>query len=206
MLVYLNIRILVALRKLRQRLRTSQQSKDDNLAFILISTVIMFFFCHLPRYQDMIINQYLAIYPRLVVKMYEAGTIHSVLGCRERGQNITPLWLLYLTQSVQLGMVGLWLEYFLVFSLLFWGCECIYQLPNILLCRTVVQNNNTQTAGVRNNFPVIRPGQLGTLSHYIKCLLGNSVRHCFTHLTRHPSIFMPIMINVVRNQLYLLQM
>jgi len=55
-LVYLNIRILVALRKLRQRLRTSQQSKDDNLAFILISTVIMFFFCHLPRYQDIINN------------------------------------------------------------------------------------------------------------------------------------------------------
>ena len=50
-LVYLNIRILLTMRKLRQRLRTSQQSKDDNLAFILISTVIMFFFCHLPRYQ-----------------------------------------------------------------------------------------------------------------------------------------------------------
>jgi len=37
--------------------------------------------------------------------MYEAGTIHSVLGCRESAQDKTPLWLLYLTQAVQLGMV-----------------------------------------------------------------------------------------------------
>ena len=34
--------------KMRER-RISQQSKDLNLAIILISTVIMFFFCHLPR-------------------------------------------------------------------------------------------------------------------------------------------------------------
>jgi len=51
--------------------------------------------------------------------MYEAGTIHSVLGCRERGQNITPLWLLYLTQSVQLGMVGMMAILHRVFSLFF---------------------------------------------------------------------------------------
>merc|ERR1711892_396659 len=107
LLMFLNLRILISLRKLKSRLssqhrvmnpdkvkmrerRISQQSKDINLAIVLISTVIMFFFCHLPR---------------LVTSIYEAANIHSILDCREKGQDKTPLWFMYVTAAVQLLMV-----------------------------------------------------------------------------------------------------
>eukprot|EP00092_Neocalanus_flemingeri_P014437 GFUD01015576.1.p1 GENE.GFUD01015576.1~~GFUD01015576.1.p1 ORF type:complete len:498 (+),score=105.88 GFUD01015576.1:152-1645(+) len=106
-LMFLNLRILISLKRLRSRLnvscsgvnpdkakmrerRVTQQSRDLNLAIVLISTVIMFFFCHLPR---------------LVTSIYEAANIHSILDCREKGQDKTPLWFMYVTAAVQLLMV-----------------------------------------------------------------------------------------------------
>jgi len=106
-LLFLNIRILISLRNLRSRLsanftgcnpdkakqrerRLNQQSRDLNLAIVLISTVVMFFFCH---------------FPRLVTSIYEAANIHSILDCREKGQDKTPLWFMYVTAAVQLLMV-----------------------------------------------------------------------------------------------------
>jgi len=109
-LVFLNLRILSSLRSLRCRLeigktvtngssttseklrerRATQQSRDCNLAIILISTVVMFFLCHLPR---------------VVTSIYEAANIHSILDCREKGRDKTPIWFMYITNAVQLLMV-----------------------------------------------------------------------------------------------------
>jgi len=108
-LIFLNLRILSSLRSLRCRLeigktvtngsttseklrerRATQQSRDCNLAIILISTVVMFFLCHLPR---------------VVTSIYEAANIHSILDCRDKGRDKTPIWFMYITNAVQLLMV-----------------------------------------------------------------------------------------------------
>jgi len=108
-LIFLNLRILSSLRSLRCRLeigktvtngsstteklrerRATQQSRDCNLAIILVSTVVMFFLCHLPR---------------VVTSIYEAANIHSILDCREKGRDKTPIWFMYITNAVQLLMV-----------------------------------------------------------------------------------------------------
>merc|ERR1711953_1246852 len=108
-LVYLNIRILISLRNLRSRLnmryqdennpvkekfremRANQQSRDLNLAIVLISSVLMFLCCHTPR---------------LVTSIYEAANIHSILHCRDRKKDKTPLWFMYVTATVQFLMVA----------------------------------------------------------------------------------------------------
>jgi len=111
-LIFLNLRILSSLRSLRCRLdtgktstngsttittsdklrerRATQQSRDCNLAIILVSTVVMFFLCHLPR---------------VVTSIYEAANIHSILDCRDKGRDKTPIWFMYITNAVQLLMV-----------------------------------------------------------------------------------------------------
>jgi len=111
-LIFLNLRILSSLRSLRCRLETgktstngsttittsdklrerraTQQSRDCNLAIILVSTVVMFFLCHLPR---------------VVTSIYEAANIHSILDCRDKGRDKTPIWFMYITNAVQLLMV-----------------------------------------------------------------------------------------------------
>ena len=38
---------------------------------------------------------------RLLTSVYEAVQIHSILYCRERGKDLTPLWFLYLMSVVQ---------------------------------------------------------------------------------------------------------
>jgi len=110
-LLYLNIRILISLRNLRSRLniryqdsqacnpvkvklremRANQQSRDFNLAVVLITSVVMFLFCHAPR---------------LITSVYEAANIHSILHCREKGRDKTPLWFMYVTATVQFLMVA----------------------------------------------------------------------------------------------------
>jgi len=108
-LVYLNIRILISLRNLRSRLnmryqdennpvkekfremRANQQSRDVNLALVLISTVLMFLCCHTPR---------------LITSIYEAANIHSILHCRDKKKDKTPLWFMYITATVQFLMVA----------------------------------------------------------------------------------------------------
>ena len=37
--------------------------------------------------------------------MYEATNIHSILECKEKGRDKTPLWFMYVTAAVQLLMV-----------------------------------------------------------------------------------------------------
>merc|ERR1711963_466977 len=108
-LVYLNIRILISLRNLRSRLnvryhtennpvkekfremRANQQSRDLNLAIVLISSVLMFLCCHTPR---------------LITSIYEAANIHSILHCRDKSKDKTPLWFMYITATVQFLMVA----------------------------------------------------------------------------------------------------
>ena len=83
--------------KLRER-RATQQSRDCNLAIILISTVVMFFLCHLPRVVTRLVfftllwspshhrhhGQHI-IFTNSIFSIYEAANIHSILDCRERG-------------------------------------------------------------------------------------------------------------------------
>ena len=80
--------ILVKMREMR----ATQQSRDLNLAIVLISSVVMFLCCHIPR---------------LITSVYEAANIHSILHCREQGMDKTPLWFMYVTATVQLLMVRL---------------------------------------------------------------------------------------------------
>ena len=47
----------------------------------------------------------LATVVRLVTSMYELVSIHHVLECREQGQDLTPLWVMYATSATQLSMV-----------------------------------------------------------------------------------------------------
>ena len=74
-----------------REMRASQQSRDLNLAIVLISSVVMFLCCHIPR---------------LITSVYEAANIHSILHCRELGKDKTPLWFMYVTATVQLLMVS----------------------------------------------------------------------------------------------------
>ena len=73
-----------------REMRASQQSRDLNLAIVLISSVVMFLICHIPR---------------LITSIYEVVNIHSILHCREQGKDKTPLWFIYVTATVQLLMV-----------------------------------------------------------------------------------------------------
>lgn len=70
---------------IRER-RLRQQNKECNLTIVLLSTVIMFFVCHLPR---------------ILTSVHEAVNIQNILGCREKGRDLTPLWLLYIMALVQ---------------------------------------------------------------------------------------------------------
>ena len=74
-----------------REMRASQQSRDLNLAIVLISSVVMFLCCHIPR---------------LITSVYEVANIHSILHCREQGKDKTPLWFMYVTANVQLLMVS----------------------------------------------------------------------------------------------------
>ena len=49
----------------------------------------------------------MCVFCRLVLSIYEAATIHSILGCRERGLDKTPLWFMIATAAVQLLMVSI---------------------------------------------------------------------------------------------------
>ena len=42
---------------------------------------------------------------RLVTSIYEATNIHSILDCRDKRMDNTPLWFMYVTATVQLLMV-----------------------------------------------------------------------------------------------------
>ena len=42
---------------------------------------------------------------RLVTSVYEAAHIGSILTCRDRGMDNTPLWYMFVTAAVQLLMV-----------------------------------------------------------------------------------------------------
>ena len=65
----------------------SQQPRDANLATVLVSTVCMFFFCHAPRYRNILnLPMKIRISCRLVTSIYEAANIHSILDCRDKGQ------------------------------------------------------------------------------------------------------------------------
>ena len=48
----------------------------------------------------------LATVVRLVTSMYELVSIHAILECREQGQDLTPLWVMYATSATQLTMVS----------------------------------------------------------------------------------------------------
>ena len=73
-----------------REMRVNQQSRDLNLAIVLISSVVMFLICHIPR---------------LITSIYEVVNIHSILHCREQGKDKTPLWFMYVTATVQLLVV-----------------------------------------------------------------------------------------------------
>ena len=91
--------------KLRE-MRVTQQSRDLNLAIVLISSVVMFLFCHTPRwYKHWTFWFKTFSYLRLVTSVYEAANIHSILHCREKGKDKTPLWFMYVTATVQFLMV-----------------------------------------------------------------------------------------------------
>ena len=86
------------------------QSKDSNLAFLLICSVIMFFICHLPRFktqksggQDNSIN--FPLHYRLVTSIYEAVNIQDTLTCKLQHKDKTPLWYMFVTVIVQMLMV-----------------------------------------------------------------------------------------------------
>ena len=83
--------------KLRER-RATQQSRDCNLAIILISTVVMFFLCHLPRVVTRFTIAILCSRVKNInnCSIYEAANIHSILDCRERGES----WFLLLLISL----------------------------------------------------------------------------------------------------------
>jgi len=42
----------------------------------------------------------------LVTSIYEAANIHSILNCRDKRKDRTPLWFMYVTVAVQLLMVA----------------------------------------------------------------------------------------------------
>merc|ERR1712002_612746 len=55
-------------------------AKELNLATILITTAVTFFFMHLPR---------------VLTSLYEAVTIHQQLHCSGQEKDFLPLWFLY---------------------------------------------------------------------------------------------------------------
>ena len=42
----------------------------------------------------------------MVTSIYEAANIHSILNCRDKRKDRTPLWFMYVTVAVQLLMVN----------------------------------------------------------------------------------------------------
>ena len=133
--------------KLRER-RATQQSRDCNLAIILISTVVMFFLCHLPRVVTRLVfftllwspsptpwpttysptqssafmrrrtstpssiagkEVYLEFYIQQRARetswlsfVPEKTLCNSIIAGRDK----TPIWFMYITNAVQLLMVG----------------------------------------------------------------------------------------------------
>ena len=71
---------------------------------------------------------------RLVTSVYEAANIHSILHCREKGKDKTPLWFMYVTATVQFLMVTKLCASFHLIIPLIVGCKCILQSANLLFC------------------------------------------------------------------------
>ena len=148
-------------------MRANQQSRDVNLALVLISTVLMFLCCHTPRYTARPANQIssqlqniFSNFPslsnilllnkssrvqsrawegkatyterllfislsRLITSIYEAANIHSILHCRDKKKDKTPLWFMYITATVQFLMVNKLNLRPQAYVLPFVGCQCI---------------------------------------------------------------------------------
>ena len=117
-----------------REMRANQQSRDLNLAIVLISSVLMFLCCHTPRsvLSLCILSAFsLITLPRLITSIYEAANIHSILHCRDKSKDKTPLWFMYITATVQFLMVNPCRE--TQNLILFPGGECILQSANLLL-------------------------------------------------------------------------
>ncbi|XP_059079572.1 uncharacterized protein LOC131877799 isoform X2 [Tigriopus californicus] len=65
----------------QRRLLSAAQSREANMAVILVSTVTMFLICLLPR---------------MFIVVFEASTVNKALDCRDKGYLSIPLWFLYI--------------------------------------------------------------------------------------------------------------
>ena len=70
--------------------RHCNQNDDVNHSVILISTIIMFFLFH---------------FHRVILSIYEAITIHSVLLCSKKRKGFYAIWYLYTQAMLQLVQV-----------------------------------------------------------------------------------------------------
>merc|ERR1711892_1656576 len=64
----------------KRQKRVTMQSRECNLAMLLICTVATFFFFHMPR---------------LLTSVYEAATFHKQSVCNAKKLDYLPLWFLY---------------------------------------------------------------------------------------------------------------
>lgn len=78
------------LRAKKRETRAKQQSKECNLAIILMCTVATFFFFH---------------FPRLLTSVYEAATFHKQERCTEKNLDYLPLWFLYSIVAMNVMLV-----------------------------------------------------------------------------------------------------
>eukprot|EP00095_Tigriopus_kingsejongensis_P006395 maker-scaffold117_size339417-snap-gene-2.23 protein:Tk06395 transcript:maker-scaffold117_size339417-snap-gene-2.23-mRNA-1 annotation:"uroporphyrinogen decarboxylase" len=65
----------------QRRLLSAAQSREANMAVILVSTVTMFLICLLPR---------------MFIVVFEASTVSKALDCRDKGYLSIPVWFLYI--------------------------------------------------------------------------------------------------------------
>ena len=70
--------------------RLNHQKLDANHSLILLSTILMFCMFHSPR---------------VIISIYEAVTIKSLLTCMERQKGFYTIWYLYIQRSLQFVQV-----------------------------------------------------------------------------------------------------
>eukprot|EP00090_Calanus_glacialis_P026330 TRINITY_DN41374_c0_g1_i1.p1 TRINITY_DN41374_c0_g1~~TRINITY_DN41374_c0_g1_i1.p1 ORF type:complete len:138 (+),score=39.22 TRINITY_DN41374_c0_g1_i1:45-458(+) len=75
---------------IKRERRANQQTKECNLAMILMCTVAMFFFSH---------------FPRLLTSVYEAATFHKQERCTDKKLDYLPLWFLYTIVAMNVMLV-----------------------------------------------------------------------------------------------------
>ena len=74
--------------------RLNHQKLDANHSLILLSTILMFCLFHIPR---------------VIISIYNAITINSVLKCKDRQKGFYTIWYLYAQYSLQFVQVQIFL-------------------------------------------------------------------------------------------------